>query len=137
MSNVAKAMSKTFRDSAINSVRHSGSPLNDTQESIYTRSNSTTGRTTVSANFVRVRWGWLSLSIVVWLMAAFTWISTSIITQRLELPKWRNDILPLLFIYRGDSEESRAHGISSEGFALSAEGIQARLYHEPHRAILS
>lgn len=96
----------------------------------------TAGRALVSVAFVRVHWPWLTLSVLVWVSAAVTWIATLILPRAEKLRKWRNDILPLLFLYRGSEVESSGHGVSSLDFAVRAEAIQTKLYLEPQEAKL-
>jgi hypothetical protein len=144
MANVASAISKTFRDSALTNARAAG--FNVSASDVRNRANMTVGRTLVSATFVKVHWQWLSLPALVWILTATTWIGTTILTRRAKLQKWQNDILPLLFLYRedrvvasagtDDAEESYSYGVSSKAFTLRAQSLQAKLFIKQDEAKL-
>ena len=134
MSNIAKGMSKTLRDSALSNAKIAG--YNASSNNLFNPANMTIGQTLVSVVFVRVRWQWLSLSALVWISAAITWISTLILTRRANLQKWRNAILPLLFLYQGDAGEVYDYGVRSLDFEMRAKSIQTKLHLKQHRARL-
>jgi hypothetical protein len=97
MDNVAVAISKTIRDTAF-----SGGAKYDLSNTINT--NITAGHTITSASFVVVRWEWLFLPWLVWLLTTVSWIGTAWRSGR-NVPGWKNDILPLLFLYRPEKTE--------------------------------
>lgn len=100
MDNVAAAISKTIRDSAFTSgVQYL---LNNT-----VNTNITTGHTITSASFVVVRWEWLVFPLLVWLLATVSWIGTLLRSGR-NLPVWKNDVLPLLFLYHPPQTDQTA-----------------------------
>jgi hypothetical protein len=135
MSSIAAAISKTFRESALTNAISAG--YNATADSALNTANMATGQTFISATFVQVRWQWLSLPALIWVLAAVTMLSTAVMTQRADLQKWRNDVLPLLFLYREVSkdvddgeEEKEGKGMgssSSMAIATKAQSINARL----------
>ncbi|KAL5000849.1 hypothetical protein BDV10DRAFT_199783 [Aspergillus recurvatus] len=87
MSYVAQAISKTFRDSR----------------------DTTYGRLEVTITHIRVRWQWISLPIFVWVLGAIALFGTVWKTRRRRAPRWKNDPLPLLFLY-GHGEEQEPKG---------------------------
>ncbi|EXJ57865.1 uncharacterized protein A1O5_12423 [Cladophialophora psammophila CBS 110553] len=142
MDNLAAAMSKTFRDSEYTKVQ--ASRFNVSATDVRNTANMAFGRTLVTATFFRVHWQWLTLPLLVWILAAFTWIGTVFLTARTGLQKWRNNIIPLLFLYReggtkadeendvgGDATAdvtkaelaSRSPGVSTMSFVASALNI--------------
>ncbi|KAL4906973.1 hypothetical protein BDW74DRAFT_130946 [Aspergillus multicolor] len=83
MSNVAQAIAKTFRDS---------------QDTTY-------GHLEVMVTHVAVRWQWLALPIFVWVLGAVALFGTMWKTRRRTAPRWKNDPLPLLFLYQDGAEK--------------------------------
>jgi hypothetical protein len=104
MENMAKAMTKPFRDSS---------------------ANVTYGETQVVISYVRTNWFWFSLPLSVWAMAAVLWTSTVIHTRRTNVSAWTNNILPLLFLYRGDvgKDEVGQRGTSNADYLRTTERI--------------
>ncbi|OJJ42091.1 hypothetical protein ASPZODRAFT_105830 [Penicilliopsis zonata CBS 506.65] len=92
MENVATAISKTIRDSAFTSGEES-----DVATTVNT--NITMGHTMTTVSFVAVHWQWLLLPLFVWLLATVSWIG-AVWKSGPQIPVWKNDILPLLFLYR-------------------------------------
>jgi hypothetical protein len=135
MTNVAAAVSKTFRDSALTSAIETGFNASASDTKNAARMN--LGQTMISAVFVSVRWQWLSLPVVVWVLTAVTWIGTAFFTRHARLAKWGNNVLPLLFLYResdtyvGPSmdadERMDSHGVNSMVYTLQAQSLQAKL----------
>ena len=125
MANVASGIPKTLHDSSYIAARLAGYNLSATDH--HNVANMTVGQALVPAVFVKIHWPWLSLSIVVWILAASTWIATLCLTRDAKLRKWRNEILPLLFLYRGQ-ERFHYYGVSSLAFTTRAEDVQARLH---------
>ncbi|KAK7734285.1 hypothetical protein SLS53_007935 [Cytospora paraplurivora] len=123
INNMAKAITKTFRDEAyINNSVAGG--------------NLTIGENIVLSTYVRIDWVWLTLPIAVWLAAAVLWIVTFWKTRRAHLPSWRNNILPYLFLlnnqaYRRKEEDDAATaglaGVSNRAFSEESRKITARL----------
>ncbi|KAL4734926.1 hypothetical protein BDV11DRAFT_212417 [Aspergillus similis] len=77
MSNIAQAISKTFRDS---------------QDTTY-------GRSEVTVTHIAVRWQWISLPIFIWVLGTIALFGTVWKTRQKRAPRWKNDPLPLLFLY--------------------------------------
>ncbi|KAH8693771.1 hypothetical protein BGW36DRAFT_300350 [Talaromyces proteolyticus] len=94
MSNVATAISKTLRDSAY--VSAGSNSRNASMAS---------GKAMSAVTYVTVHWEWVSLSIVVWVLGAAMLVGTILKTQQAHAPKWKNDPMPLLFLYRGQLAE--------------------------------
>lgn len=133
MSNIAAAISKTFRDSALTAAKARGYNAT-TASSVPNTANMAVGRTSVSATFVRVRWQWLSLPVLVWFLVLATWIGAAITTRRTKVQKWRNNVLPLLFLYRDENassgmiQEHKPLPVDAEtSFSARAQRIHARL----------
>ena len=129
MRNTATAMTKTFRDSTY--VAQSGS----------TDATGVSLRTTlVVRTYVHVAWYWLSIPVLVWILAVAVWFGAAIATWRHKVPMWRNNPLPLLFLYDGGekasvSEQGRT-GESSGAYTARAGTIAARLRLGPGGARL-
>jgi hypothetical protein len=106
--NMAKAMTKSFRDSS---------------------ANVTYGETQVVISYVRTNWFWFSPPLSVWAMAAVLWTSTVIHTRRMRVSAWANNILPLLFWYRGDigKGEVGQQGCSNADYLRRSERIAVKL----------
>jgi hypothetical protein len=123
--NMAKAMTKTFRDSTY--IAHG-----------LEMANVTYGETRVVVSYVRINWFWFSLPLSVWTMAAVLWISTVIHTRRMKVSAWANNILPLLFLYRGDvgKEEVRQEGTSNADYLRKSERIAVQLQFSDGKAKL-
>ncbi|CAK1364215.1 unnamed protein product [Cercospora beticola] len=115
--NAAKAMTKTLRDSAF----------------VASRSDNTTmarGRTLIMVNFVRIQWVWIALPALVLLLALLTWIGTLWKSSQAKVPRWRDDILPLLFLYREAEEvqpEMDGAGQSSAQIAETCTAAKVQL----------
>lgn len=77
MLNIAQAISKTFRDS---------------QDTTY-------GQSEVTITHIAVRWQWISLPIFIWVLGTIAFFGTVWKTQHKRAPRWKNDPLPLLFLY--------------------------------------
>jgi hypothetical protein len=123
--NMAKAMTKTFRDNAY--VAHGLSSANVAY-----------GETQVVRSYVHINWFWFSLSLSVWTMAAVLWISTVVHTRRMKVSAWANNILPLLFLYRGDvgKEEVGQQGTSNADYLRKSERIAVQLRFSDGKAKL-
>ena len=100
MDNVAAAMSKTIRDTAF-----SIGAKDDVNHTINT--NITTGYTMTTASFVAVRWEWLILPLLVWLLVTVSWMGAALRSRN--IPALKNDLMPLLFVYRPSKTEDEIH----------------------------
>ncbi|KAJ5479208.1 hypothetical protein N7530_004717 [Penicillium desertorum] len=121
MRNVADAMSKSFRDQAY---------INNGPEA-----DMAVGYTQVNATIIHVRWQWLTLPLLVWLLSAVTWLGTEWKTRRGKLQKWSDNPLPLLFLYRGeDSRTDEAQELSGQTYERRAKSIHTQLYTRENRA---
>ncbi|KAF2137261.1 uncharacterized protein K452DRAFT_236197 [Aplosporella prunicola CBS 121167] len=124
LNNTAKAISKTFQDAAYNANGPGGASM-------------TVGKTMVTVTFVRVSWYWISLPVFIWLLSAITWIGTAWKTRKTKVETWRNNPIPLAFLYRENAEkESVEYGISDEAYVKRAENMQVRLQVEGNKASL-
>lgn len=128
INNVAKALTKTFRDYAQTST---------------TDENATPdlhiGRTLVTLNYVRIDWMWMSMPILVWMMALLVSVGTAIATRRAKVPTWANNILPLLYLYRDHSHEKPLdnRGLLSRDYMQRARQIDVHLQVENNKAALA
>ncbi|KAH8690536.1 hypothetical protein BGW36DRAFT_364108 [Talaromyces proteolyticus] len=93
MNNVAAAISKTLRDSEFISA-----------DSNPSQANMTSGHAMSLVTHVTVRWEWIVLSILVWLLGTIMLIGTIWKTRQEHAPKWKNDPLPLLFLYQAEQK---------------------------------
>lgn len=125
INNVAKALTKTFRDAAFTNVTSDASNLH-------------IGQTLVTVNHVRIDWMWMSMPVLVWTMALLTSIGTAITTRRAKLPAWAIDVLPLLFLYREHEGQhsSVGHGASGKDYLRRAGRIVVELQANRDKAKL-
>ncbi|KAK6814647.1 hypothetical protein RU639_009324 [Aspergillus parasiticus] len=131
MHNVADALSKSFRDQA---YINSGAEMADMA----------LGHTQVNATIVHVRWQWLTLPVLVWMLGGATWLGAEWKTRRGKLHKWSDNPLPLLFLYRegqggdgnggGGANTVQGLGLSGQAYERRAKRIHARLYTDKDRA---
>ncbi|KAL3447101.1 hypothetical protein BJX65DRAFT_308449 [Aspergillus insuetus] len=87
MANVAAAISKTLRDAAFDAT------------STANRASVVNGTVWMSESFITARWEWISLPVFVWVLAVFVVLGTVWKGRRAAVPIWKNDPLPLLFVY--------------------------------------
>ncbi|KAE8376760.1 hypothetical protein BDV26DRAFT_264929 [Aspergillus bertholletiae] len=123
MENVAAAMTKSFRDSAYIAA-----------DSDPTRARMAAGRTRTSMTYVQVRWQWIVLPALVWVLGAATLAGTMWKSRSTKAPKWRNDPMPLLFLLqrrRGD-----AVGVAERESGEKAEALRVKLYESNGRIAL-
>lgn len=121
VNNVAKAITKTFRDDAHIAYGNDASNVTTTAGDAY-----------ITISYVRIDWWWISLPISIWLMSYVILVGTMTRTRTAGLPVWTNNILPLLYLYsesgdEGEAKESR-FGISSKGYNRRAERSRMRLH---------
>jgi len=98
MGGIARAITKTMRNSG---VVTGGTGIG--------RAFIAEGYAASVATFVRIQWYWLMLPAAVWILGVTTWSTVVIQTGRLSLPAWRDDPLPLLFLYDGDEPQDDHH----------------------------
>jgi hypothetical protein len=122
MKNVAQAMSKTFRDSAYVEVN-----------SELSRANMTVGRAMTSVSYIQVRWEWIVLPGLVWVLGVGTLAGTIWKTRRAQVPKWKNDPIPLMFLYQDGSEK---RGVSLDK-VHRANNLSMRLYEDDKNMVLA
>ncbi|GES64543.1 hypothetical protein AAWM_03962 [Aspergillus terreus] len=128
MENVAAAMTKTLRDSAY------------IADAIST-SDWAMGRAMIPAVYVTVHWQWMVLPLLVWVVGATLVGGTLWKTRRARVPAWRNNPLPLLFLYRGGERHTPdekmplwlQYGSPAEP---GSELGMARLYEDDGRVLL-
>ncbi|GKZ60853.1 hypothetical protein AnigIFM49718_007213 [Aspergillus niger] len=120
MGNVAAAMTKTVRDSA-----YIADPRSTSGWAV--------GNAMVPAVYIAVHWQWVVLPLVVWVAGATLVGGTLWKTQRARAPAWRNDTLPLLFLYKSEEGLLRPDGrLAGPGREL----CMARLYEDEGRVFL-
>ncbi|KAK0641015.1 hypothetical protein B0T16DRAFT_448574 [Cercophora newfieldiana] len=68
------------------------------------------GEARVPAAFVRIQWEWIILPVLVWVFGIITWAVIAFQTWCLRLPTWRDDLLPLVFLYRGANRKQGSVG---------------------------
>ncbi|KAL2842726.1 hypothetical protein BJY01DRAFT_248991 [Aspergillus pseudoustus] len=121
MHNIAQAVSKSFRDS-----RYSLDPGdNGTEVAV--------DLVRVNATYVSVQWLWLALPVFVWAVDVVLLVGALWKIRRGKVPSWRNDPVPLLFLY---SEERLETGQGS-GVAFHRnddfDDLNVRLYERTGR----
>jgi hypothetical protein len=109
--NIGAAMSKSIWDSQYLANGISGADM-------------TIGETFVILTFVRIKWWWFALPVVIWILSVVTLLGTLLKTHRAQLQMWRNNLLPLAFaqLY-GAHESADGCDISDEGFEKRAENL--------------
>lgn len=123
MDNIARAMSKTFRDQAY--VRDKSTP------------DMARGITMANAIIVHVHWQWMTLPLLLWLLIAVAWAGAVWKTHRARVPKWYESPLPLLFLYRGDDDgrtQDMEGDLSVEAYEAKAKKIKAQLHAKDNQA---
>ena len=116
MNSIAAALTKTLRNSGVIAQGASSSDL-------------VAGHTFSSTTVIRIEWAWLALPLGVWLLGLITWIRTAFQTSRNRLPKWRDNPLPLVFLYREGEfgEAERVHDDAVWAYQELAKPLQVRL----------
>ena len=104
MDGIARALTKTMRNAG---VLANGTGAGD----VFLAA----GTAETAVTFVRVRWFWIALPVAVWLLGFATWAAVAVQTGRLCLQTWRDDPLPLLYLYRAggsqrDDDNSHVNG---------------------------
>ncbi|CAI7618969.1 unnamed protein product [Penicillium glandicola] len=115
MENVAAAASKTFRDSV------------DTDSGA--GNGTVAGQAKSSRTYITVHWQWIALPALVWLLGLTTVVGTMWKSRRGSVPKWKNDLIPLLFLYQNGQDES----VSGEKMN---DSLNVRLYKSDDRIVL-
>ena len=111
MGGIAAALTKTVRNAG---VIANGTDVGD---KFLVR-----GRAETAATFVRVQWVWIALPCAVWVLGLVAWAVVAFQTRHMCLPTWRDDPLPLVFLYR-DGDEHR--GLSREASTDLRDGFLA------------
>lgn len=122
MENVAAAVTKSFRDSVF------------IADSDPVSASMAVGRAMASVSYVEVRWQWIVLPGLVWVLGAVTLVGSMWKSRGVRAPKWRNDPVPLLFLFRGRGED--AVGVAEREVEEKAEGLRVRLYESNGRMAL-
>ncbi|KAI9375755.1 hypothetical protein BJX61DRAFT_78033 [Aspergillus egyptiacus] len=124
MKNVAQAVTKTFRDSA-----YSLNTENNTGVAV--------GRAHISVTHIAVRWEWIMLLILVWTLGVLLLVGTLWKVRRGRVPRWKNDPLPLLFLYSEPlHERPGAAGLPVQGSLGNRDQMMLRLYESDGRIML-
>lgn len=101
------------------------------------------GNVLVNATFVSVRWQWLSLPVLVWLLSIVTWLGALWKTRSTKVPFWTDSVLPLLYLYRDDAvnghdiSEEDLGDFSTSNFRQKAKGTKVTLVSQDNRMKLS
>lgn len=133
MGGIAAALTKTLRNAG---VVANGTGVGD---QFLVR-----GLAETAATFVRVQWGWIALPCIVWVLGLTAWAAVVLQTRGLRLPTWRDNPLPLVFLYReagdrwgGDRLRDAvlaADGCSSWAYERVAKGMRVQLREVPEQA---
>ncbi len=130
MGGIAAALTKTVRNAG---VIANGTDIGD---EFLVR-----GSVETAATFIRVRWGWIALPCAVWVLGLIAWAVVVFQTRHMRLPTWRDDPLPLMFLYRDWDEHRGSMGLRDSFFAADdcsswayekvAEGLNVQLREIP------
>ncbi|KAL3480062.1 hypothetical protein BJX99DRAFT_244514 [Aspergillus californicus] len=124
MHNIAQAVSKSFRDARYSQDLGG----NGTEVAI--------GQVQVNATYVFVQWQWLALPAFVWVITAATLAGTLWKIRSGRIPTWRNDPVPLLFLYsEGGSDHGERSGVGLHG-SKELDNLEVRLYERTGRVVL-
>lgn len=119
MDNAAKAITKTFRD-----TKPSG------PAAIKHREYRATGQAMTNTVHIAVHWQWIVVPALVWLLGIVTLIGTIWKSRQADVPTWKTDLIPLLFLYK-DAQET---GVPSHGEPEDSHIV--RLYEIDDRVVL-
>ncbi|KAJ5676650.1 uncharacterized protein N7477_002283 [Penicillium maclennaniae] len=125
MSNVAAAMSKTFRDSAYADDESALSPLSG--------NNATNGQAFSSVTHIAVHWQWIISPMLVWVLGLISLIGAVSKSRKASIPRWKNDPIPLLFLcenIHSDHVTGNEKAENSPDVRLCIEGDQMMLRRE-------
>jgi hypothetical protein len=116
ISNMAAAMTKTFRDSAFTN--------SSSEMTVSVLANTAIGHTMTTVPFVKIHWEWLALPVVVWVLCSLTLLGAAWKTRSARIQTWWNNPLPLLFLYRGNRSSGYAMGsIGENGETEAPSGV--------------
>jgi hypothetical protein len=87
--NTAEAISKSFRDIALSEQENSN----------------ITGKAMASKTYISIRWQWIALPVLVWLLGLITLVGVIWKTRQAIAPTWKDDVMPLLSVYDHDKSE--------------------------------
>ncbi|RFU24980.1 hypothetical protein B7463_g11358, partial [Scytalidium lignicola] len=68
--------------------------------------NIAVGKTLVVTTFIHIEWLWIVLPTMAWVFSLVTWLGTALRTYQWRIPKWRDNPLPLMFLYRENSGDT-------------------------------
>ncbi|KAL5356422.1 hypothetical protein BJX96DRAFT_186734 [Aspergillus floccosus] len=125
MQNIAAAISKSFRDSVY--IQAASNPDN---------AKMATGRVLTSVTYVSVHWQWIVLPVLVWILGAVTLVGTIWKTWGERVPRWRNNPLPLLFLYRDEISGAELGEKLAQIEFGEVKHMRARLYESNGNMIL-
>lgn len=116
LENVARAITKSFRDDAF--IKFG-----------YPKADMAIGNSLVEQTFIRIQWPWLALPLSVWILSVGLWIMTVFRTLNRGIPMWRNNPLPMLFLYRPSEDEASLMngGTSSLAYTRRARKLLGQL----------
>ncbi|KAM7211321.1 Protein of unknown function (DUF3176) domain containing protein [Rhypophila decipiens] len=107
---LAQALTKTLRNSGMREHRKSAVSEEDAVKgTVYT-----------TATFVRAQWYWIGLPVAVWLLGMFTSVVIVLRSRAMKLPTWKDDLLPLVFLYNRERLEGRRNSEWTSGMRHEA-----------------
>lgn len=115
LENTAKAVTKTFRDDAF--IRYG-----------YANASMSRGKTMVEQVHIEIQWPWLLVPTLIWFLSVGLWSATIWRTWVRNIPMWRNNPLPLLWLYRPTSESRFFGNKSSLAYTRRARKILGQLH---------
>ncbi|KFY31159.1 hypothetical protein V493_01335 [Pseudogymnoascus sp. VKM F-4281 (FW-2241)] len=92
------------------------------------------GETLVSRTFIRVEWRWIALHITVWALTAIGWVGTVLISKNLGIPFWRNNPMPMIYMYSDAQAQGQSAARSGSSLGMDMENggddVMMRLINE-------
>jgi hypothetical protein len=128
--NIAKAMTKSLRDSAFTTTAIGSSDSNQL-DGLDNGSfgKLAAGNTHVVTTFVRIDWWWISLPCLVWAMSVVLWVGMMAETWLVKAPAWRDNTLPLLYLLRHpiDGDSAAGSEVSNRSLRRRSKAVHTSL----------
>lgn len=125
MDNVAGAFTKSFRDSDY--ITRGSDP---------DKARMAVGEAKTSFTYIAVHWQWVTLPVVVWMLGVATLVGTMWKTRLVDVPRWKNDPIPLLFLRAGGADRDIVAGVKGEETSCKADRVPVWLDRSDGKIVL-